>query len=316
MSDSVAFVNATVNDIRAILPLFKAIVPHYPRSAVYYRWAHFDHPVRESRVIVGRADSRVVAHVAISALDVGASKPVGFPQQVLVHPHYRKISVTLQLIEKINATITNEFAYGIGFPNDMFAPVLQSVGGWSVHDPIVDIVVDPNCDDRTTKGDFMDHLLTDPLPSRESFDDTLWSDLPGQPSAVKINYNWFLWRYMHHPNQHYDVFVVRRHGVIVGYTVIKIYERDDRGGVAHMIDARWSDSTATRELMDVVRDYCRYQRVRYMTTWDVSSYAGFLSEVGQRVELHDFTPVRTNCMSYNSAEGKPAGLFMGISDVY
>lgn len=313
MVESIQFRRASEADIRPILSLFKAVAPRYPRSELYYRWAHFLHPVKPSCIVVGELSGAIVAHVAVSAMALSDGRCAGFPQQVLIHPHTRGFDAILNLLREMNGVIQEHFDFGIGFPNRIFAPVLERLGRWSNRGQVADHVVDV-VDNTENPYYFIPYLLGSRPDEKEGFHQKLWDS--SASTTVVIDSRWFLWRYVDHPTEHYDVLIQREDGVITSYIVLKVFDREESSCVAHVLDARAIDSVSLQALEKPLRSFLHFQGVSHITTWSTCPAVDFLNQLFAKASSTPFEPVKTNLFFSEHDDTSIEELFMGLSDVY
>ena len=304
MSDcSVHFRRGSLKDVRSIISLFKSIAPRYSRTETYYRWAHFEHPIRPSRILIGTCGAAVVAHVAICAVNLPDGRIAGFPQQVLVHPDYRSFAVIAEMLQEINRIVIDEYDFGIGFPNTTFAPVLEKIGRWTRQEPISDIVIQPRMESDISATSFFEHLLFE-----EDMNDSTMLEGP--------SVDWLRWRYFSHPTEHYDIVGEVHDSEIRNYAVLKVFETQTAVRVGHIIEAGWSSHDFLAKLQDSILSWVNYHTVSRVTTWETSNHLDLLSSIGSVPDKNEYEPVVTNLYTFGADFFSRAGLSMGVSDAY
>ncbi len=297
----IAFRKAEARDIRGIIPLFRAVAPQYSRSEAYYRWLHFENPRGKSVTLIGETEGGIVAHVAISAVRLPDGTIAGFPQQVLVHPNHRSIQTTMALLKQLNEHLSGSFGVGIGFPNAVFAPVLEKIGRWDRRTQIIDLVVRPNRSEAISDTTFFRSLVSSSFLAEE---------------ANEIDAQWLQWRYLNHPTEHYDIIGASVSERVTAYVVLKVHAKNDHVRVGHIVEAGWPNDTRMLALRDATLSWCQYHDVSFLTSWDSAGYDDLLLATGALIDTDEYEPVQTNVFTYNMTSLERQGLMMGVSDVY
>lgn len=312
---------ANTTDVRKILSLFKAVSPQYPRSILYYQWAHNENPHGKSDILIAKKKEKIIGHLAISKLVGDDGKILGNLQQVLVHPNYRDFTLTVTLLKEMNKMLKEKYNYSIAFPNNNFAPVLEKIGKWKYIKNISETIFNLQKNSFNNKTIEWNNYFLEQSNFDLDFDDGIWSKKSNYGSKIAKSKNWFVWRFLKHPTEYYDIFVTKNNGKIDSYIVTKIFLRKDGNLVGHILDVSGIKLNNIETLINVVINYFNFNNCSFLTVWETSPFVSNLRDLLPECNDSEKTAVNTNYYTNTSNDIEKQYLMnmaptMALSDVY
>jgi hypothetical protein len=220
------------NDRDGILALFNNQSPEYQRDVLFWNWINLNLGGQNNIISLAEYAGQIIGHYALipKTLVVGGSEyPVGMGIHAVVHKNYRKVVSIMDITSKaIDIAKQLGMVMVYGFPNMNYHLIQEKIERWDVVDRFKSIEVVPDifqiCRYRWENAE--NFSLKSFLREMEKINSK------NHDLRIKTTDHDYFVRYLNHPQNLYDSYVVYDDQDPVAFVVLKVYNQN----TGHIID--------------------------------------------------------------------------------
>jgi len=258
-------------DSEKIYSLFDQYTP-YERDAKFWVWINRLLSDENSLIIVGEHEGNIVGHYAIIPQNIlvnGTNVKAAFAIHAFIHPDFRKGFLIMQITKKMYKIAKEhgiDFIYG--FPNENFREIQVKADRWKEVHLFKALEKDSLRFQNTTltlkeADDTYESIynLSELLDAK-----TVTTNVQHQKSL-----NYYINRYLKHPQKIYQNFFVLDDKSIVAFLVLKTYH-DGHNNIGHLIDYISMKNIKFKQLLTITENYF-LSKVAKISVWKFSEDA-------------------------------------------
>lgn len=259
---------ANISDRDKICKLLTENTP-YKRDRAFWVWINKVIYNSNSIITIAEINDEIIAHYAILPNKIYCNEQIinsGLGIHAFVHPEYRG-KVFIYKISELAYNIAKERDIKIiyGFPNVNYRQIQIQIEGWNEINTFyskdiklnnVNVSVNENVKLLKAENTFDNQFIIDSLIDNNSTYQT----------HIEKNLNYYVNRYINHPQNLYDCFLISKNDKIVGFVVYKIFENQK----GHIIDFIKTNEISYDEILDISINYFK-NKVSILSLWNINS---------------------------------------------
>ena len=242
-------------DSKKIYELFTEFTP-YIRDEKFWVWINRMLSDEKSLIVVAESGDKIVGHYAVipqEFLIQNESYKIGFAIHAFIHPDFRSTFMIFQITKRMYKIAKEQAIEAIyGFPNANFRDIQVKADKWkqvSLFKALEKTSLKKSENRFNLKKIEKNHsdyyILSEVLDSQSVNQDCL---------KLRKNLNYYINRYIHHPQDLYESFFIENNGEYLAFIVLKTYQDYDQK-IGHLVDYVATEQVTFEEVLIEVENY-------------------------------------------------------------
>jgi hypothetical protein len=271
-------------DAKEIFSLFSKYTS-YERDEKFWVWINRMLSDEKSIIMLASHKGEIIGHYAALPRDFnicGHLYKGAVDFHAFINPNFRNTFIIFDLTKKMYELLTKKgFQFICGFPNKYFSPIQTKVNKWQSISLFKSFEKEELSFSKLdyelqliSKNDYLSNFFLSELIDKKSNDSSY-------AISFKKNLNYYINRYIHHPQNLYEnYFIINSTKEVVGFAVFKFYnDFQANKKTGHLLDYIITDEIDFNNLLQIFENYF-YKKVDQVSLWKSSS--GFKHVLYQR----------------------------------
>ena len=244
--------------------------PQYKRDLQFWVLLNRVLPEQESIIYVAENDGEIIGHYAAIPQTInyrGDKIKAALGLHALVSEDFRNTFTIFKLTKGVYKILeNNSFDIIFGFPNQKFKDFQVKVDKWK------EIKTIHSFQSKIKQGFKNINKIEKANNSFETYYKIselldIQHQVENDHVSIRRSVSYYIWRYLHHPQQLYDSYFISNNGVMVGFIVFKIFktENDIRG---HVIDFIKTQDLTNKDIINCAMSYFQ-GKVDTLSLWPI-----------------------------------------------
>lgn len=252
-------------DSEKIYSLFTEQTP-YVRDDKYWVWINRMLSDEKSLIVVGDLENKIVGHYAIIPKKVnvfGKMHNAAFAIHAFIHPDFRNSFLIFQITKKMYKIAKEngiEFLYG--FPNENFRDIQTKADKWKSVSLFNALEKNISKQINTNYGL---EVFADNYSHIYALSEILDSKNDNNNIIIKESLNYYVNRYVRHPQNLYECFFIVQNGIKIGFLCLKTYENGDKK-IGHLMDYACTKAISFQDIINTIENYF-HNKVDKLSVW-------------------------------------------------